>query len=176
GDTPFVETRAATGKGVNELLDMLSLVAELKELKANAIKPARGVCLEAMLSEGEGVQGTLLVREGTLRKGDVVICGASFGRVRTLYNDLGQQIDEAGPSVPVRITGLDEVPNADDPFQVVPDVAVAREIADKRKTRQQEAALVKREPVRLESLREAKIVELKVILKADFRGSIEAIR
>ena len=176
GDTPFVETSASTGKGVSELLDMLSLVAELKELKANPDKPARGRCLESMLSEGEGVQATLLVQEGTLRRGDVIICGPSYGRVRTMYNDLGHQIEEAGPTVPVRITGLDEVPNADDSFQVVPDLAEAREIAESRRERLQEAALYKRLPMRLESLTETKVTELKVILKADFRGSIEAIR
>jgi translation initiation factor IF-2 len=176
GDTPFVETSAATGKGIPELLDMLSLVAELKELKANPNKPARGTCLEANLSEGEGVLATLLIREGTLRRGEVIICGASYGRVRNLYNDLGQPIQEAGPSVPVRITGLDEVPNADDEFRVVPDLASAREIAGNRKEKQQEAALSKRTPMRLESLNEIKVTELKVILKADFRGSIEAIR
>src|SRR5439155_4366543 len=103
-------------------------------------------------------------------------CGAAYGRVRAMYDDLGRSIAEAGPSVPVRITGLDEVPNADDPFLVVPDLAVARAIADKRKARQQEAALFKREPVKLENLSVSKIAELKVILKADFRGSIEAIR
>ncbi len=176
GDTPFVETSAATGKGINELLDMLSLVAELKELKANPRKVARGTCLEAMLSEGEGVLATLLVQEGTLCRGDVIICGPSYGRVRTMYSDLGKQIDEAGPTVPVRITGLDEVPNADDGFQVVPDLAMAREIAVARKAKLLEASLIKRTPMRLESLTEAKVTELKVILKADFRGSIEAIR
>jgi translation initiation factor IF-2 len=179
GDTPFVETSATTGKGIfdeNGLLDMLSIVAELKELKANPNRPARGTVLEAMLSEGEGVLATLLVQSGTLRQGDVVLCGASYGRVRALYNDLGQPIEQAGPSVPVRITGLDVVPNADDPFIVVPDLATAREIADKRKNKQQEASLVRREPIRLENLAAAQIAELKVILKADFRGSIEAIR
>jgi translation initiation factor IF-2 len=129
-----------------------------------------------MLSEGEGVQATLLVRDGTLRRGDVLICGAAYGRARAMYDDLGRPIQEAGPSVPVRITGLDEVPNADDAFQVVPDLSVAREIGERRKSRQQEASLVKRGPMRLEDLSEAKIAELKVILKADFRGSIEAIR
>jgi translation initiation factor IF-2 len=177
GDTPFVETSAATGKGVDELLDTLSLVSEtLLELKANPNKPAQGTCLEAMLSEGEGVRATLLVQNGTLHKGDVILCGATYGRVRALYNDLGRSITEAGPSVPVRITGLDEVPNADDPFQVVPDLAVAREVADKRKDKLLESSLVQRAPVRLENLTEHKIAELKVILKADFRGSIEAIR
>jgi translation initiation factor IF-2 len=176
GDTPFVETSAATGKGIDELLDMLSLVAELRELKANPNRPGQGVCLEAMLSEGEGVRATLLVRNGTLRRGDVILCGASYGRVRAMYDDLGRPIQEAGPSVPVRVTGLDEVPNADDPFVVVPDLAGARAIAGQRKAKLQEASIVKREPARLENLSQVKIAELKVILKADFRGSIEAIR
>jgi translation initiation factor IF-2 len=177
GDTPFVETSAATGKGIDELLDNLSVVAEtLLELKANPDKPANGTCLEAMLSEGEGVRATLLVRDGTLTRGDVILCGATYGRVRAMYDDLGRPIETAGPSVPVRITGLDDVPNADDPFQVVSDLATAREIAEKRKSRLLGSSLFKREPARLESLGAAKIVELKVILKADFRGSIEAIR
>ena len=177
GDTPFVETSAATGKGIDELLDNLSVVAEtLLELKANPDKPANGTCLEAMLSEGEGVRATLLVRDGTLTRGDVILCGATYGRVRAMYDDLGRPIEKAGPSVPVRITGLDDVPNADDPFQVVSDLATAREIAGKRKSRLLGSSLFKREPAKLESLGAAKIVELKVILKADFRGSIEAIR
>jgi translation initiation factor IF-2 len=176
GDIPFVETSAVKGTGIDLLLDNISVLAELKELKANPHKPAVGTCLEAMLSEGEGVRATLLVREGTLHRGDVILCGAAYGRVRAMYDDLGRPIQEAGPSVPVRITGLDEVPNADDPFLVVPDLALARSIADKRKIRQQEATLVKREPVKLENLSARKISELKVILKADFRGSIEAIR
>lgn len=176
GDTPFVETSAATGKGIDELLDMLSLVAELKELTANPKKPAQGTCLEAMLSEGEGVRATLLVQDGTLHKGDVILCGASYGRVRALYDDLGRPIQEAGPSVPVRITGLDVVPNADDPFQVIPDLAQAREIADRRKVKLVESNLFKRAPMKLETLGEVKFAELKIILKADFRGSIEAIR
>jgi translation initiation factor IF-2 len=176
GDTPFVETSAATGAGIDELLDQLSVVAELKELKANPHKPGQGTCLEAMLSEGEGVRATLLVRDGTLRRGDVILCGATYGRVRQMYDDQGRPIQEAGPSVPVRITGLDAVPNADDPFVVVTDLAGARAIADKRLERQLEAAQFKRAPVTLEKLTEAKIAELKIILKADFRGSIEAIK
>jgi len=176
GEVPFVETSAATGKGVDELLDQISIVAELKELKANADKLAQGTCLEAMLSEGEGVRATLLVREGTLHRGDILLCGAAYGRIRQLYDDLGRQIDEAGPSVPVRITGLDHIPNADDPFAVVPELAVAREIATKRKAKLLEASLVKRVPLTLEQMTGQKISELKVILKADFRGSIEAIR
>src|SRR5262249_19040637 len=106
GDVPFVETSAATGQGIDELLEAILLVAELKELKANPDKPARGTCLEAHLRGDEGVFATLLVQEGTLRKGDVVLCGASYGRVRAMYDDLGRPATEAGPSVPVRITGL----------------------------------------------------------------------
>jgi translation initiation factor IF-2 len=177
GDTPFVETSASTGKGINELLDSLSIVAEtLLEIKANPNKPGRGTCLEAMLSEGEGVLATLLVRNGTLRRGDVIVCGPAYGRARAMYDDLGRPIQEAGPSVPVRITGLSEVPDADDSFHVVKDLGQAREIASKRQARRLESAIVKREPARLESLTELKIAELKIILKADFRGSIEAIR
>jgi translation initiation factor IF-2 len=177
GDVPFVQTSAATGKGIDDLLDTLSVVAELKELKANPNKPASGVCLEAHKSEGEGVFATSLVQGGTLRKGDVVLCGATYGRVRQMYNDLGRHIEEAGPSVPVRITGLDEVPNADDPFQVVPDLSQAREIAETRKARLAEKQRVgARGPLTLENLVEKKIDELKVILKAEARGSIEAIK
>jgi len=176
GDAPFVETSAATGKGIAELLEQLSLVAELKELKANPNKPGKGTCLEAMLSEGEGVRATLLVREGTLRRGDIILCGATYGRVRQMYDDLGRPITEAGPSVPVRITGLDEVPNADDAFLVIPDLALARAIAETRKEKSAEAAQHKRAPLTLETLNEIKFVELKIILKADFRGSVEAIK
>jgi translation initiation factor IF-2 len=176
GEVPFVQTSAATGKGIDELLDTLSLVAELKDLKANPKKPGHGTCLEAYLSEGEGVLATLLIRDGTLHRGDVILCGASFGRIRAMYDDLGRPLQSAGPSVPVRITGLDEVPNADDPFMVVPDVVVAAQIGEKRKSKQRLAAQVGRKPVTLEDLREQQVTELKVILKAEARGSIEAIR
>jgi translation initiation factor IF-2 len=176
GDTPFVETSAATGKGIDSLLEAISLVAELKELKANPNKPARGTCLEASLSEGEGVRATLLVREGTLHRGDVVVCGATYGRARQLYNDQGKPIEEAGPSVPVRLIGLNDVPNADDPFAALPELTIAREIAEQRYTRLHEAAQPARVPITLERLGEAQITELKIILKADYRGSIEAIR
>jgi translation initiation factor IF-2 len=176
GEIPFVETSAVKGQGVDDLLENISLLAELKELKANPKKPARGTCLEAMKSEDEGVRATFLVRDGTLHRGDVIVCGATSGRVRAMYNDLGRPIDQAGPSTPVRITGLDVAPNADDPFFVVPDVATAAAIAEKHWEQQQAARLVKRQPVGLERLSQAKIAELKVIVKADFRGSIEAIR
>jgi translation initiation factor IF-2 len=176
GDVPFVETSAVTGQGMDELLEAILLVAELKELKANPNKSAHGTCLEAHLRGDEGVFATLLVREGTLNKGDIVICGAAYGRVRAMYSDLGKPIDEAGPSIPVRITGLDQVPNADDPFHVVADLAIAREIAEKRTARLQSESMAKGNLGTLESLSQAKVSELKVILKADFRGSVEAIK
>jgi translation initiation factor IF-2 len=178
GDSPFVQTSAVTGQGIDDLLEAIQIVAELKELKANPNKAAAGTCLEAYLSEGEGVLATVLVREGTLKRGDVIVCGASFGRVRAMYDDLARPIQEAGPSVPVRITGLDEVPNADDPFFVVEDLATAGDIAEKRKARLRELGRAGggRGVVTIESFGEKKITELKVILKAEARGSIEAIR
>jgi translation initiation factor IF-2 len=178
GDVQFVRTSAVKGTGIAELLETLSLVAELKELKANPHKPAHGTCLEAYLSGDEGVMATLLVQQGTLHRGDVIVCGATFGRVRAMYDDLGRPIKEAGPSVPVRITGLNEVPNADDHFHAVAELARAREIAERRKQRLQEASLVRFSPVTLDKLgaQKTKIAELKVILKAEARGSVEAIR
>ena len=176
GDTPFVQTSAVTGKGIDDLLEAISIVAEVHELKANPNRPGSGTCLEAYKSEEEGVLATLLVRNGTLRRGDVILCGAAYGRVRAMYDDLGRPIEDAGPSVPVRVAGLDVVPNADDPFLVVDDLAHAGMIADKRKKRMQIASLTGRTPISLETLSQAKIAELKVILKAEARGSIEAIR
>lgn len=178
GDCQFVHTSATKGKGINELLDTLSLVAEVKELKANPHKQAMGTCLEAHLSGDEGVFATLLVQQGTLHKGDVILCGAAYGRVRAMYDDHNQPLDEAGPSVPVRITGLDQVPNADDHFHVVAELAKAREMADRRKARAQESLFTPREAIKLETIGHLKnkIAELKVVLKAEARGSVEAIR
>ncbi|MFM7541350.1 MAG: translation initiation factor IF-2 [Planctomycetota bacterium] len=176
GDVPFVQTSAATGKGIDELLDTIALVAELEELKAAPDKRATGLCLEAHISEGQGVTATFLVQDGTLRKGDILLCGATFGRARMMYDDLGRPIDEAGPSMPVQLMGLEEVPNADDTFLVVPELQVAREIAEQRRVAQSDALQVRRVPVAFGAPGSTEIVELKVILKADFRGSVEAIR
>jgi translation initiation factor IF-2 len=180
GEVPVVYTSAVTGQGVGDLLDSISLLAELAELKADPTLAGSGTCLEAYLEGEKGVVATLLVQNGTLRKGDIVLCGATYGRVRAMYDDLGRPIEEAGPSTPVKIIGLDEVPDADDSFYVVDDIATAREIADKRRDQRQEAALAMFSPVSLDNLKEqnarAKISELKVILKAEARGSVEAIR
>jgi translation initiation factor IF-2 len=183
GDIQFVETSAITGKGIDQLLTAISLEAEVNladELQADPDRPATGTCLEAYKSEEEGVMATLLVQQGTLKVGDIVLCGANFGRVRAMYSDLGKPTEEAGPSTPVRITGLDNVPNADDPFYVVEELTTAKEIAEAREKKDREAALNKFTPVSLDSLSAAKtkqkITELKVILKAEARGSVEAIR
>jgi translation initiation factor IF-2 len=179
GDVQFVRTSAVKGTGIAELLDTLGLVAELKELKANPHKAAHGTCLEAYMTADEGVMATLLMQQGTLHRGDVIVCGATFGRVRAMYDDLGRPIKEAGPSVPVQITGLDEVPNADDHFHAVTELGKAREIAERRKDKQQDTAQHRFSPVTLDKLGAAKapkVAELKVILKAEARGSVEAIR
>jgi translation initiation factor IF-2 len=182
GDVPFVETSAVTGQGIDDLLTSISLVAELADppLKADPTHPASGTCLEAYLEGQEGVMATVLVQQGTLHKGDVVLCGSTFGRVRAMYDDLGRPIEEAGPSTPVKITGLDEVPDADDPFYVVDEVTTAREIAEKRKGLRQRESLASFAPVSLETLSatraKMKITELKVVLKAEARGSVEAIK
>ncbi|MFO0797531.1 MAG: translation initiation factor IF-2 [Gemmataceae bacterium] len=183
GDTQFVETSAATGQGIDDLLTAILLEAELNladELQADPDRPATGTCLEAYMSADEGVMATFLVQQGTLKRGDIILCGSTFGRIRAMYSDMGRAIKEAGPSTPVRVTGLSEVPNADDPFYVVDELTKAQEIADLRRVKDRESALNRFAPVSLATLTEAKskvkISELKVILKAEARGSVEAIR
>ena len=183
GDTQFVETSAVTGQGVDDLLTAILLEAELnipEELQADPDRPATGTCLEAYMTGDEGVMATVLVQQGTLKRGDIVLCGSTFGRVRAMFGDTGVAAQEAGPSTPVRITGLNEVPNADDPFYVVEDLTQAQEIAEVRRQKDRESQLNKFAPVSLDSLTAAKnktkITELKVILKAEARGSVEAIK
>lgn len=183
GDVEIVETSAATGKGVDELLETLLTVAELHELKANPDRRATGVVLEASLQPGEGVVCKALVQKGTLRVGDVVLCGAAYGRVRAMTDtlDVRKHVKEAGPSVPVTLTGLDVPPAAGSKFVVLEDVSVARQIAEERAKRAREVELADvQSHVTLENLFErmnsAKQQTLNVILRADVRGSIEAIR
>src|SRR4029077_13963182 len=127
-----VKTSAATGVGIPDLLATLETIAELHELKADPTRPATGTCLEASISEGRGVVATVLVQDGTLRVGDVIVCGDGFGRVRALFDDKGQSVTEAGPSMPVEVSGLDAVPTAGETFAVVDDISRAREIAEGR--------------------------------------------
>lgn len=182
GDVQFIETSAMTGQGVGELIDAIALQAELAEppLVADPEHKPSGTCLEAYLDGEKGVMATLLVQQGTLRKGDVILCGASHGRVRAMFDDMGKQVDEAGPSTPVKVYGLDVVPDADDPFYFVEDIAKAAEIAEQERQLIREQELNKFSPVSIDSLRaqhaKMKITELKVILKAEARGSVEAIK
>ncbi|MBM3983497.1 MAG: translation initiation factor IF-2 [Planctomycetes bacterium] len=184
GDIQFVETSAITGQGIDDLLTAISLEAEFNlsdELQADPDRPAFGTCLEAYMTADEGVMATVLVQQGTLNVGDIILCGANYGRVRAMGNDLGVSVESAGPSTPVRITGLGGVPNADDPFYVVEELTTAKDIAEAREKKDREEKLLKSVKVQdLEAFSAAKskqkITELKVILKAEARGSVEAIR
>ncbi|MBV8487270.1 MAG: translation initiation factor IF-2, partial [Planctomycetaceae bacterium] len=179
GDIEVVKTSTVTGQGISDLLATLEAIAELYELKADPNRPATGTCLEASLSEGRGVVATVLVQEGTLRVGDVLVCGDGFGRVRALFDDRGRSIEQAGPSTPVEISGLDVVPTAGETFAVIDDIARAREVAETRRLRAREAAQAERQAVTLENLyskmAEQKVKNLNLIIKADVQGSIEAL-
>ena len=180
GDTIMVPVSAKTGEGVDELLEMIALQAELMELKANPDKPARGVVLEAKLDKKRGPVATLLVQSGTLRVGDAIVAGLYAGKVRAMFDDKGNPVKEAGPSIPVEVLGLDGVPLAGDKFVVVKDEKTARKIAEKRQELARESALEKEKKVSLEELfsqmQAGEVKELNVVLKADAQGSIEAIR
>ncbi len=179
GDVEVVKTSAASGLGVPDLLATLETIADLHELKADPDRPATGTCLEASISEGRGVVATVLVREGTLKVGDVVVCGDGYGRVRALFDDAGRSVERAGPSFPVEISGLDVVPTAGESFAVTDDVSRAREAAEARRARSRDAAQAERQAVTLENLyvkmAERKVKSLNLIIKADVQGSIEAI-
>ena len=179
GDTPVVKTSALTGAGIADLLETLGIIAELHELKANPDRQATGTCLEASLSEGRGVVATVLVQDGTLRVGDVLVCGAGFGRVRAMFDDRGRPVQEAGPSTPVEVSGLDAVPTAGEKFAVLDDIGQAREIAETRRDRSRDAGLNIRPALTLENLytkmAEQKVKTLNLILKADVQGSLEAL-
>jgi translation initiation factor IF-2 len=179
GDIEVVKTSATSGLGIPDLLTTLETIAELHELKADPSRPATGTCLEASLSEGRGVLASVLVQDGTLRVGDVIVCGDGFGRVRALFNDKGKPIEEAGPSTPVEISGLDVVPSAGENFGVIDDISRARDVAEARRVRARDLAHADRQAVTLENLyskmAEKKLKSLNLILKADVQGSLEAL-
>ncbi|MEE9201487.1 MAG: translation initiation factor IF-2, partial [Candidatus Brocadiales bacterium] len=152
GKTGFVETSATNGTGLDELLERLLLEAELLELKANPKNPARGVVLEAQLHEGRGVVAKVIVRDGTLHLGDVILCGQAFGKARAMYDDNGKAIKHAGPSLPISVSDLSVVPSAGDKFYAINDIQKARQIAAKRQESLREAGLQAREHVTLENL------------------------
>jgi len=180
GDTEMVHVSAVTGAGIADLIETLALQAEILELKANPRKPARGVVLEGKLSEGRGPVATILVRDGTLRRGDVLLCGTTFGRARSLHDHRGASLSEAGPSIPVEIAGLYSVPAAGDSAVVPADYDRARETAQARERRAREASFAERQHVTLENLfatlKDTGQKEVRVILKADVHGTLEVIR
>ncbi|NQT52215.1 translation initiation factor IF-2, partial [bacterium] len=180
GSIEFAEVSAITKQGIDDLVETLALQAEVLELRANPDKPASGHVLEAHLDSGRGAVATILVRDGTLHRGDMVLCGEAYGRARILHDDRGRPIGKAGPSMPVEIAGLSSVPAAGDPFVVLATLDQAREIGESRARRAREASVAERRQVTLENLfdtldqTETKI--LRIILKADVQGSLEVIR
>jgi len=182
GDVEVIRTSAMTGEGIDELLEMLLFIAEDKHYQANPNRPAIGTCLEAQLHEGRGVVSKFIVQNGTLKVGDCIVCGSAFGRIKTMYDTLhtSQQIEEAGPSTAVDITGLDVAPGAGERFYVLDDIADARRIAEQREQQQRTSTLAAPVHVTLEGLFDRlgqdEIQTLNLILRADVRGSIEAIQ
>ena len=180
GDTPCIPVSAKTRQGLDDLLEMVALVAEMKELKANPDRAAKGTVIEARLDKGRGPVATVLVQNGTLHKGDTIIAGTCVGRVRVMTNDKGERVTEAGPSVPVEITGLDEVPTGGDIFDAVSDERLARTLVDQRKTAKKEEQFNAQTKVTLDNLFDqmklGEVKELQVIVKADVQGSVEAVK
>jgi translation initiation factor IF-2 len=180
GDTICVPVSAKTGEGIEDLLENILLVAEVKELKANPNRLAKGTVIEAKLDKGRGPVATILVQNGTLKQGDIIIAGTSVGRVRVMTNDKGQVVKSAGPSVPVEITGLDEVPSAGDIFNAVEDEKLARELVEQRKHEAKQEQFKSYQKVTLDNLfsqiEQGEIKELPIIVKADVQGSVEAVK
>ena len=180
GDTIVCPISAKTGMGIDNLLENLVVLAEVQELKANPNRAAKGAVIEARLDKGRGPIMTVLVQNGTLKLGDIIIAGTAVGRVRTMINDKGQRITEAGPSVPVEISGMSEVPSAGDTFNAVADERMARELVEERKIQQKNAAFGTNKKVSLEDLfsqiQAGEMKTLNIIVKADVQGSAEAVK
>lgn len=180
GDTIVCPISAKTGEGIDNLLENLVILAEVQELKANPNRAAKGAVIEARLDKGRGPIMTVLVQNGTLKLGDIIIAGTAVGRVRTMINDKGVRITEAGPSVPVEISGMSEVPSAGDTFNAVADERMARELVEERKTQQKNAAFGSSKKVSLEDLfsqiQAGEMKTLNIIVKADVQGSAEAVK
>ena len=180
GDVACIPVSAVTGMGISDLLERIALEAEVMELKANPNRRGKGAVVEARLDKGQGPIATLLVQNGTLHKGDCLIAGTAVGRVRTMRNDKGQEITEAGPSTPVEITGLTEVPEAGELFEAVEDERLARELADRRTTEAKEKQFAAYTKVTLDNLFDQMAAndmkELPIVVKADVQGSAEAVK
>jgi translation initiation factor IF-2 len=180
GDTIMVDVSAKTGEGIDDLMEMLLLQSELLELKANHKKAARGTILEAKLDKGRGAVATVLVQEGTLRAGDSFICGVHHGKVRAMFDDLGQRVDQAGPSTPVEVQGLGGVPEAGDEFIVMDNEKTSKQVAEHRAMKKREAELSAQTRLSLDSflskMEQGEVKELKLVVKADVQGSVEALK
>ena len=180
GDTICVPVSAKQGEGISTLLEMVLLTAEMLELKANPDRKAKGTVIEAKLDKGRGAVASLLVQNGTLHVGDSILVGSTYGRIRAMFDDTGKKIKSAGPSIPVEILGLSEVPAAGDRFNQVKDEKTARNMAEIRKQKEKNESLNARHRVSLEDLysqiKEGTVKELDIIVKADVQGSVEAIR
>ena len=180
GDTIVCPISAKTGEGIDNLLENLVVLAEILELKANPNRAARGTVIEARLDRGRGPIMTVLVQNGTLHHGDIIIAGTAVGHVRTMMNDKGQRVTEAGPSIPVEIAGMSEVPNAGDVFNAVDDERMARELVEERKQQAKERTLGVAKKVTLDDLfaqiKQGEIKDFNIIVKADVQGSAEAVK
>ena len=180
GDVPCIPVSALAKMGIDDLLEMITLVADMKELRANPDRAAKGTVIEARLDKGKGPIATVLVQNGTLRAGDIIVAGTTVGRVRAMTNEHGRRIAEAGPSVPVEITGLDDVPTGGDVFNVVSDERLARELVEQRRNEQKEEAFNAQTKITLDNLfdqmQQGEVKELKIIVKADVQGSVEAVK
>ncbi|WP_096154599.1 MULTISPECIES: translation initiation factor IF-2 [Bacillus] len=179
GDTIFVPLSALTGEGIDTLLEMILLVSEVEEYKANDTRAAVGTVIEAQLDKGKGSVATLLVQKGTLRVGDPIVVGNTFGRVRAMVNDLGRRVKEVGPSTPVEITGLNDVPHAGDNFMVFGDEKTARQVGEARAQKQLQEQRSEKTRVTLddlfEQIKQGEVKDINLIVKADVQGSVEAL-
>ena len=180
GDVPFIKVSAKTGEGVDDLLETILLVSEILELKAPYKGPTKGVVLESRLEKGRGPVATVLVQAGTLKKGDMTLCGTEYGRVRAMVNDIGKQVKEATPSMPVEILGLSGVPAAGDEMLAVPNERKAKELAEQRKEKIRQEQLMRQQKAKLENMfnrmGKSDLEEINVIIKTDVQGSLEALR
>ncbi|MGO1602289.1 MAG: translation initiation factor IF-2 [Halomonas sp.] len=180
GDTQFVHVSAHTGEGIEELLEAIQLVSEVLELKAVPEAPGIGVVIESRLDKGRGPVATVLVQNGTLKKGDIVLAGLHYGRVRALTNELAQQVNAVGPAMPVEIQGLGGTPDAGDDFMVVADEKKAREVANFRQGKYREVRLARQQKAKLENMfsqmGQDEVAKVNVVLKVDVQGSLEAIK
>ncbi len=181
GDVPFVPVSAKTGAGIDDLLDAIVLQAEIMDLKAMPDGRASGAVIESSLDKGRGPVATVLVQQGRLKKGDFLVCGVEYGRVRALFDENGRQVDEAGPSIPVQVLGLSGVPAAGDDFVVVADERLAKDVAQQRLHKRRETRLVKQAGNRMEDImaqmgKSEEQLSLNIVVKADVQGSAEALR